>query len=61
MIESRIELRLGRSSALGTPRLEGLCKQLSLDAFQKSVLLLACGNRSRPSQAARPDERALAL
>ena len=48
MIESRIELRLGRSSALGTPRLEGLCKQLSLDAFQKSVLLLACGNTISP-------------
>ena len=30
------------------PRLEGLCTQLSLDEFEKSVLLIACGNTISP-------------
>jgi SpoVK/Ycf46/Vps4 family AAA+-type ATPase len=48
LIEGRIALRLGRAGKLGKPRLEGLCDQLHLDAFEKSVLLIACGNTISP-------------
>ena len=48
LIEARIELRLQRPGKLASPRLEGLCKQLKLDAFEKSTLLLACGSTISP-------------
>lgn len=47
MTEGKISLRLSRDGKLGTPRLEGLCSQLRLDSFEKSVLLLACGRLPR--------------
>jgi SpoVK/Ycf46/Vps4 family AAA+-type ATPase len=48
LIEGKIRLRLGRAGKLGTPRLEVLCQRLSLDEFQRSVLLMACGNTISP-------------
>ena len=48
LIEGRIALRLSREGKLGPPRLEQLCVQLSLDDFQKQVLLIACGNTISP-------------
>ena len=46
--EAKIALRLQRPGKLGTPRLEGLCAQLQLDAFEKSVLLITCGYTISP-------------
>ena len=48
LIEGKIRLRLGRAGKLGTPRLEVLCQRLSLDEFERSVLLMACGNTISP-------------